>query len=705
MKKIKALLRKFKKKLLPARDYLSEGRPGALLFLAIPAFILITQVIGLTFSSFPLVICAVIAALLLGLGGGLIYLITRLLFGNRSITVLLFILDLFLFTALGIGSSMGEEIPFAILLSLAAAMALDIGGRCFWTFFIKHDHRLKPAVLMALCFIVIGGGIWLCACKGIEKNNMDRYLSMLPEAGPAPEGFSESVAKGPSAVKTLSYGPGTDLDPGTYDLSRFAQREGLTGAALGLYFDNGLEETPIAGKVWYPDGGKNCPTLFIIHGNHDETVPSFEGYDYLGEFLASWGYVVVSVDENYCNTLSDENDARAILLLENIKKIFSYSDSSKTHLYERINKSNIALAGHSRGGEAAVLAYYLNSLSCYPDNGNIEFDYGFDIKSLIAIAPVADQYTPSDFSVRAQDVSFLLLHGMNDQDVCDAMGQKLYNNISFTGEKDCLKSFLYIYGANHGQFNSQWGINDLGVPVSDLCNFNNFISQESQQRIAQIAVKTFLDVTLKGDETYSSLFTDIESYRSALPETVYAQTSMTSDENVLYDLDSPEDPEGKYSVSGAKSWSVPSRELGSGGDAEDHGLLIELEGEATAEFTLGGVDLTGRSVSLDIGDARTFSAPKTDEPISYELVLTDKKGNTAKIKAPVTVLPAIGVQNSKLQSILGSYTPKNSLTTVRADAEDFEAEPNFDLTDVWSLSVIISGVKNGSIILDNVALT
>ena len=32
-----------------------------------------------------------------------------------------------------------------------------------------------------------------------------------------------------------------------------------------------------------------------------ETIPSFQGYDYLAENLASWGYIVVSVSANGIN--------------------------------------------------------------------------------------------------------------------------------------------------------------------------------------------------------------------------------------------------------------------------------------------------------------------------------------------------------------------------------------------------------------------
>lgn len=42
--------------------------------------------------------------------------------------------------------------------------------------------------------------------------------------------------------------------------------------------------------------------------------------------MASFGYFVVSIDENICNDLVDENDARAVLLLENIKQILSWNE-------------------------------------------------------------------------------------------------------------------------------------------------------------------------------------------------------------------------------------------------------------------------------------------------------------------------------------------------------------------------------------------
>jgi hypothetical protein len=51
--------------------------------------------------------------------------------------------------------------------------------------------------------------------------------------------------------------------------------------------------------------------------------------------------------------------------------------------------------GHSRGGEAVAVAAAFNRLSHYPDDATIKFTYNFDIKSIVAIAPVDGQYQPA----------------------------------------------------------------------------------------------------------------------------------------------------------------------------------------------------------------------------------------------------------------------------------------------------------------------
>jgi hypothetical protein len=57
-----------------------------------------------------------------------------------------------------------------------------------------------------------------------------------------------------------------------------------------------------------------------------------------------------------------------------------------------LNMNEIALVGHSRGGEAIAAAAAFNRMPYYPNDARITFDYGYSIQSLAAIAPVDGQY-------------------------------------------------------------------------------------------------------------------------------------------------------------------------------------------------------------------------------------------------------------------------------------------------------------------------
>ena len=103
----------------------------------------------------------------------------------------------------------------------------------------------------------------------------------------------------------------------------------------------------------------------------------------------------VSVDENILNERSGENDARAVLLLENIGEILKKNGDDSQPIYGKLDEQNIALMGHSRGGEMIADAYLFNEYDAYPSNGMFTFDYHYKIRALIAVAPSVNQYLPA----------------------------------------------------------------------------------------------------------------------------------------------------------------------------------------------------------------------------------------------------------------------------------------------------------------------
>ncbi len=432
----------------------------------------------------------------------------RLLLRNGITEFLSWLLLWLICTILLAGGIPEENIAGAVAAAAALSMGLAWFLKGFWAYFC-HRARAKTVVgaLLAAGIFLCGAAAFL-AGQGFEDTYIDRYLELgarqrvkeLPTEQEKAELLKE-LEDGPYTVLSTPYGTGSGdaLSSGTANISRFAENEGLDGFLKEKYQGYPLTEVPLSGMVWYPKEASHCPTLFIIHGNHSWITDSYLGYGYLGDYLASHGYVVVSVDENACNGLSNENDGRAVLLLENIRQLVRYNRKEGNPLHGKMDEGNLALAGHSRGGEAIATAYLFNGLEHYPENGNCTFHYHFSIKSLAAIAPTCGQYRPSGRDVELKDVNYLVLHGSNDQDVFTFMGMEQYKDVTFSGEKDCIKTSLYLAGANHGQFNSLWGKYDLMEPVNRGLNVGNFISEEEQQQVAKLYLRAFLDVTLENN--------------------------------------------------------------------------------------------------------------------------------------------------------------------------------------------------------------
>ena len=118
---------------------------------------------------------------------------------------------------------------------------------------------------------------------------------------------------GPYEVLTLYYGSGTDknrpeyrdsvsITTPTVDVSKMVSL-GDSEQERNDYWGFTSEEMPLNGRVWYPNGDGPYPLVLVVHGNHNMRDFSDPGYDYLGELMASRGYILASIDENFINCL------------------------------------------------------------------------------------------------------------------------------------------------------------------------------------------------------------------------------------------------------------------------------------------------------------------------------------------------------------------------------------------------------------------
>jgi dienelactone hydrolase len=337
---------------------------------------------------------------------------------------------------------------------------------------------------------------------------------------------------GTFTVKALFYGSGTDkqrpeyrdqvtIKTKTVDASPFASIPATAAKTRKDFFGFDLKKAPINARVWYPDGAGPFPLVLIVHGNHDWKQFSDPGYAYLGQLLASRGFIMASVDENFLNGLGSENDARAWVLLKHLEAWRQFNEAVDGPFYHRVDMNQIALMGHSRGGEAVAIAASFNKLRYYPDDFKQEFHFNFAIKSIVAIAPVDGQYKPTGQPTPIENVNYLIIHGSHDGDVSTAMGVRQYERVQFTDGQPWFKAVMFMYRANHGQWNTVWGNKDGGSRSGRSLDLRALIDPEEQRQFAKVAIGGFLEATLHGNRDYLPMFRDYRTVGAWLPKTIY----------------------------------------------------------------------------------------------------------------------------------------------------------------------------------------
>jgi hypothetical protein len=631
-------------------------------------------------------------------------------------SILIFLLILLLIVA----GAFILPVPQLLILSILISFVEILFVKSLWSFFCCK-RRSKPLILLLSTTVMLNlfMGAMLIG-QGFQDGYIEEYLSFNRNQRDDTDSTDKmNLEQGKLAVSHLEYGE--DASPGlaleTTDLSPYIpDYKGITSMIRGIYWGYGIDEVPLKGKVWYPSEGGNYPVLFIIHGNHTMTTKSYLGYDYLGEYLSSYGYVVVSVDEAFCNAyidfgLSNENDARAVLLLENMQLMERYNKNQASFLYQKMDFNNIALAGHSRGGESVATAALFNSYPVYPENGNITFDYNFKIKSLIAISPTFDQYQPAQHEVQVQNMNYLLIHGSNDQDVTNFMGYSQYHNVTYPEDNSYFKTYLYITGANHGQFNTQWGRYDLPYPFKPFLNTKNLMAPEEQRGILKIYTKTFLDTTLKKDIAGSRLFTDIEEYGKELPETIYINNYQDSSFDLLcgFDEDSNIKQGTKDEVNMESDHMVIWREVKTPIYQSVNDYVLQLEWKKTKEayylVNLPEHNAENGYLQFDIMDINKELEEEEIQPLDAVIILEDSHGNTSSVtmRDYATIYPPLPVKLFKLQFLTKFKDYKQCFQTVRLSSKEFEKNnEEFDSSSIVKIRFEFSENENGKIMIDNI---
>ncbi|MEV2351917.1 MFS transporter [Paenibacillus larvae] len=624
-----------------------------------------------------------------------------------------------------------------IILSLWGAILYKLAAGDY-----KNTGRAKKIIAIVLSVTttaaVWGGGYWFVSdgsppantvnLKDLKKS--ERYVKQLLQ-NPAEEG--------PYKVKTLTYGSknsyrgefnkSNSLITKTVDGSAFVENwSSLRTKTVGF----GPDAMPLNGLIWYPEGEGPFPLVVMVHGNYTMTDYSDPGYEYLGQLLASRGYIFVSIDENFLNVspyddmmffsvLEKENPARGMLMLEHIKTWKEWNSDHNNPFYEKADMNQIALMGHSRGGEAVAIAAAFNKLNRHPDDGNIKFDYNFNIRSLVSIAGTDKQYQPEGKELPLQDVNYLALHGAHDMDVSSFAGAKQYNRISFTGEKDFLKSSVYIYGANHGQFNRVWGRGDGAGFGNQLYNLKQLMPRAEQEKAAKVFISSFLDATLKNKKEYKQVFQDIGYAKEWLPDTLYV--SNYSDSNTFYltshkegiDLESTAVPGGKLIGENLQEWKAEKVKKKYGDDSYSAVRLgwDRSKQPKTASYTVilpgegGTIDENSTIVFSMADDSNHKDVPYQDALIDLTVKVEDTNGNTAKLPLShiSNLVPIIEGKLVKIPFADVGPTKEPAFQTFGFPLHDFVKEnANFNPQQLEKIHFEFDKTEKGTVLINDIGV-
>ncbi len=294
---------------------------------------------------------------------------------------------------------------------------------------------------------------------------------------------------GAQGVRLPAQAPANGVDPGTsgpyrtvtggYDLAPVR----LPGYA-----------TPVEmrAQVVAPKGATGSrPLVLFLHGRHStcykpgtendnqdwpctdgyKPIPSEKGYLRDQRLLASQGYVTVSIAANGINAQDWQAEdagaqARSSLVRQHLARWAEWTAHRTTapaivRAAPKADLSKVLLVGHSRGGEGVNRAA-MDSL--YPPPRAEDGYRGpvrWKVRGTVLIGPTIFGQNPV-----ADVPSVTLLPGC-DGDVSDLQGEDFVDGTRGVSRGTALHSAVYMVGANHNFFNSEWTPGEAAAPAAD----------------------------------------------------------------------------------------------------------------------------------------------------------------------------------------------------------------------------------------------
>lgn len=371
--------------------------------------------------------------------------------------------------------------------------------------YLNYEHSEHTAIRLSSNRVLIVGGPATNARSATELYNptWGTWAPQYPVTPQSTRRFHTAVMVGSKVLITGGIIPGTSTtlasseiyDPAgsgvsisEYELPRHRDPEVRPDVDIELWASLHRPTTLTAGKRY--------PLLVFLHGaygtcrqdgtiftNNDYAntgscpagytrISNHRGYDYLAEELAARGYFVVSINANYginSDTQAPPNDLgqvgpRGRLILRHLEKLSRWDrgleptpTSLAISLQNRIDFGQVGLFGHSRGGEAARIAYneYRAAGSPWPSRIDTP-NAALNIRGIFEIGPT-DRRDPKSDAPGTRWV--VLLPGCDGDNGTDGINP--FNRMLASAESpSAFKASFQVYGTNHNNYNTQWWTGD-----------------------------------------------------------------------------------------------------------------------------------------------------------------------------------------------------------------------------------------------------
>jgi hypothetical protein len=389
------------------------------------------------------------------------------------------------------------------------------------------------------------------------------------------------------------------------------------------------------------------------HDTCPDRTKNHEGYMHLLDTLASNGIIAVSIDAyDLTATPFGYISERADLILKHIELWSHMNDTSTFTSYPdffagrfagHVDLTKISVSGHSRGGEASVLAYLHNAASMNP----------FSIIAVSSIAPV--EFTPEVLP----NVPYFVIIGAADGDVTDLGGIRIYDRAGSAIADGTTKSGAYVYGANHNFFNTVWAADWDDWTDSHMAwpARPDMISAADQQKIGEAYLAAFTRMHLNNETVYADMLRGGLTFPSTAGHKIYAVRHESSHSKV-------DDGTG---INGAASGGATTASV------NPPSVSVHVTTAARVDWP-SNTALFTYTVPMAQRDASTF------EVLSFRVAQTNAPSNPASGDQDFEVElqgggHTLAVYSSRFASIPKPYARpdsiKNVMTTVRIPLHSF----------------------------------